>query len=699
MKRFAQLTLDQLATFPPPGAGGPQSLEFLEDGSAVVYLLPRENSTTLDLWLYDVRQGQARLLATPPGEGDAYSLDEELRRERAREAWGGITSFQLAAGTLLVPHGGSLWHAPLGEPLRRLEIEGEAVDPRLFPDGRQVAYVAEGDLHVLTLDSGAVRKLTHGAEPGLSHGLAEYAAQEELGRAQGYWIRPDGGMIAFTEADERHVPFFPIVHQGGDPVWLEQPRYPFVSAQNARVRLGTVPVGGGEPVWYEGRAEYLARVAWTPGGDLCALWLDRLQRRAEWVLYHPGEPQAHPWLAEESEPWYNLTDDTRFLESGEILYSSERSGARRLYLRTAEGEERMVGGVQGNMAQLLGLDEERRIAYYVGWEDDPTQRHLFSAPLAGGAPRRLTEEAGLHYATFSKDARSYVERFSSLQHPATATLRHVGDAAQAVLYAQPGLDAASLGLAVPEIVEIAAEDGTPLYGAIYRPAAPRPGKLPLIVDVYGGPHAQLVAQTWEMTVDLEAQYMAQQGYVVWKLDGRGSYGRGLAFEAPINRSFGTVELDDQVTGVRYLVDHENIDPKRVAITGWSYGGFMTLTALLKAPETFTAGVAGAPVTDFRWYDTAYTERYMGFADTDRSAYETAALPPLADRLEGDLLIIHGLVDENVHFRHTAQMIAAFVETGKKVDLQVLPESRHSVRGFAWKRLVAERRTRFLQEHV
>ncbi|MDA8346719.1 MAG: DPP IV N-terminal domain-containing protein [Thermaerobacter sp.] len=699
MVRYSQLTLDQIATFPPPGTAGPQSLQFLEDAGAVAYLLPREESTTLDLWLYDLNANESRLLTKPPGEDDAYSLEEELRRERSRQAWGGITSYQITGGTLLVPHGGQLWHGRVGQPLMALQNAADAVDPRLFPDGRRVAFVREGDLHVLDLATGEVQALTTGAEPGFTHGLAEYAAQEELGRPEGYWIRPDGAIIAYAEADERHVPLYPISHQTGDPVWVEEHRYPLVGAENARVRLGTVSAAGGETTWYESAGEYLARAVWTPSGDLCAIWLDRLQRRAVWVLYRPGEPKAHPLFSEESAPWYNVNDDTRFLKTGEILYSSERTGVRRLYLRSADGAERALGSDAGNVNALLALDEDRRVAYYLGWDDDPTQRHIFAAALAGGAAERMTHAPGWHAATFSEDARTYVERFSSPEHPAVTVLRRIGAAGETVIHTQDGFSAQELGLVPPEIVRIPGADGTPLYGAIYRPTTPSADKLPLVVSVYGGTHAQMVTRAWELTADLEAQYMAQQGYVVWKLDGRGSYGRGLAFEAPLFERFGTVELDDQVAGVRYLAQHENVDPQRVGIYGWSYGGFMTLTALLKAPDVFKAGVAGAPVTDFRWYDTAYTERYMGLPGPNKDGYDGAALWPLADRLRGDLLIIHGLVDENVHFRHSARMISALIEADRPFEVQVLPESRHSVRGIALKRKVAESRTGFLKEHV
>lgn len=246
-KRYAELTLDDIAAFPAPGAAVPQSVTFLPGGSAVAYLLARDGTTTLDLWRHNMGTPEPELLATAPGEGEAYSLEEQLRRERLRQAWGGITGYQVAGDTLLVPHAGRLWHAPLGEKLRPLAGADGALDPRLFPDGHRAAFVLEGELHVADLTDGGITRLTEGGEPGLTHGVAEYAAQEELGRGEGFWIHPEGHTLAFAEVDERHVPIYPIAHQAADPVWVEEHRYPFVGRENAHVRLGTVPAAGGAP--------------------------------------------------------------------------------------------------------------------------------------------------------------------------------------------------------------------------------------------------------------------------------------------------------------------------------------------------------------------------------------------------------------------------------------------------------------------
>jgi dipeptidyl-peptidase-4 len=251
------------------------------------------------------------------------------------------------------------------------------------------------------------------------------------------------------------------------------------------------------------------------------------------------------------------------------------------------------------------------------------------------------------------------------------------------------------------MVRVPAADGTPLYGAVYRPEGPAPaGGYPAVVSVYGGPAAQVVRDTWLLTVDLESQYLAQHGVLVFKLDGRGSAHRGLAFERPIHRRFAGAELADQVAGVSWLVSQRGVNPRRVAICGWSYGGFLTLTALLRAPEVFACGVAGAPVTDFAGYDTAYTERYLGTPEDNPDGYRHQSLVPLAAGLRRPVLIIHGLLDENVHFRHTARFIAAAQAAGRRVDLMVLPGARHSAAASGPDRqAVIARRTAFVRHHL
>ncbi len=690
-----RLTISDLIRFPRPGASGPQQISFLPDGQ-VAYLLPRSESTTLDLWCHDGHSAHRWALA--PEEG-SYSLAEELRRERTRFAWDGITSYQVAQDTLLAFAGGSAWTQTSDQSLRKLTETAGGSGHLLLPDGQQIIFHRDGELHLLRLADGQLSTLTAGGEEGLSHGVAEFAAQEELGRQDGFWVSPDLRWLAFTEVDERHIPLFPIVHQGAQ-VWTESHRYPFVGAANAKVRLGIVPLAGGAVRWQElpDQDGYLARAVWSPDGEFAFLAIDRPQQHMSWQLLDPKTGGVRILFEESGQPWLNLPQALTFLPGGGFLTTSERSGFRHLYLGQKDGSLRQLTDGRWMVTDLAGITAAGDVALIAHTWSDGLDLHLSAVSLTSGERTQLTQGSGQHHCTVSPDGSRFVDCHDDLLHAPVASLCTTTAKSGPVLLHQDALATAeSLQLTPPQLVSVPAADGSPLWGALYRPpAAGATSRYPLVVAVYGGPHAQLVSRRWDLTVNLMSQYLAQEGFFVLTLDGRGSWGRGLAHEAALNRAFGTVELADQVAGVQWVCAHEPVDPQRVGIHGWSYGGFMTLTALLKAPDIFRAGVAGAPVTDFRHYDTAYTERYMGTDQDNHAGYEAAALPPLADRLKGDLLIIHGMVDENVHFRHTAQMADAFIQAGKSVELAILPSSRHSVRRPELRRLVTEKTVEFFR---
>jgi len=698
-KRYGSITFDDIAQLPPPGWAHPGSVRFLPDSTGFLYLQPREGELAQDLHLYDIAQGASRVLLAARGQDQPSSLEEQLRRERQRQVYVGVTYFDVAAGLLVARRGDEVLVGPVRGELRPEPALAQAENPKIFPDGRLVAFVADGELKVLDVATHAVRTLSPSSESGVSYGLAEYAAQEELDRSEGFWISPDGRHIALCRVDERHVPFYTIAHQAeGGEVRLEQPRYPFVGHENAHVALGIIASAGGDIAWLDTAGEYLLRVEWTERG-LAALWCDRSQQNAEWRLYRqPWDAGGEVLWHEETHPWFNVNDATRFLPDGRILFRSERDGIPRLYLQEADGAQGAVTPPGTLVYDLSDFDPSTGVFRCVGSAEDPTVRQIYAGSLGAGELTPLTTEEAYHQATFAPDHRTCVLQASSPMHPVRTVLLDLPSGTSRVVHEFADLTAESLGIAPPEFVDVPRPDGVVLHGALYRPAG-QTGALPLVVSVYGGTHAQMVTKTWDNTADLRVQYLVQHGCLVFKLDNRGSAGRGLAFEAPIDRAFATVELEDQVIGVRHLVAQGLADPERVGIFGWSYGGYMTLTALTKAPDVFRCGVAGAPVTDFRWYDTAYTERYMGTDADNHTGYEEASVLNHVDRLRGDLLIVHGMVDENVHFRHTAQLVRRLIALRKPFEILPLPESRHMVRGFEERRIVWRRTLEFLLGHL
>jgi dipeptidyl-peptidase-4 len=760
MTAKSPITLEDIATYPLPGTSLPGSLAFSPDDRWLTWLDSPDDTLVRELYAKDLQSGEVVHAVEPPGGGESeenLSPEEKLARERLRQRALGVTRYAWAkqGDRMMIPLSGEVWvkggeTGAVASELRKLvgkDAQGRPVlDPKLSPDGQQIAYVQGDELWVVPFDgSAAPKQLTKGgAEQGLVRGLAEYIAAEEMDRHDGLWWSPDSQFLAFTEVDERGLVDYRIVHQGKDEVGglaQEDHRYPFAGTRNAKVRLGVVPARGGamrfvdlsQPDWAarsqarEGSAAwtddpdgdyYLARVHWMPDNTLLAEVEDRRQLELRLLAFaDAGKSPARELLRETSEVWINLHHDFRALEFepasvgrpahagagaaahpeqvGGFVWASEKTGYRHLYLHGADGRElHAITSGEWMVDGIVAIDETKQKLWFMAGKDDPRQRHLFEVGLDGKDLRQITTEPGSHGVALDHAHERFVDVHSSREQPPSIRLRSLADGSVIeVLHDERDPAIAKLGLEPPELVELSAADGTTkLYGAIYRPdpAVHGPGPHPTVVSVYGGPHAQRVDDSWGMSVDLRAQYLRDHGYLVFKLDNRGSARRGLAFEAALRHDMGNVEVQDQVAGVKWLVAQGLSDPNRVAIYGWSYGGYMAAMALARAPETFAVGIAGAPVSHWDGYDTHYTERYMGLPQENPEGYRNASVMAHVEGIRGKLLLVHGLIDENVHFRHSARLINALIAAGKTYDLQLYPDERHMPRKLA-DRVYMERR--------
>ncbi len=714
------LTTTDVARRPLPGTTVPTSIRFSPGGEVVTYLLAPPGTLQQSLVVVDVATGSPRAVTTPGAavdEGD-LSIEERLRRERARELAVGVTRHQWAdtADRVLVPMVDGLWLldglAAGGDGAARLAVpatavEGAILDARLSADGTRIGFVAGDEVHVADADTGTVVPVTSGAAgTGRTNGLAEYVAQEEMDRAEGFWLSPDASRVAFCEVDETHIPVYRIVHQASDRVGegaQEDHRYPFAGAANARVRVGVVPAdgtGADRPVWLDldatgiGEDRYVARVLWVSPDALLVQLQSRDQCRLDVVRYDldaaGGDPVPGTLLwTETSDVWINLHDVLRPLPDGSLLWASERSGFRHLEVREADGSLRHVL-TEGAwvVTDVVGVGDDA--VWFRSTAASPVDRHVHRVPLdASTRATPLTVEPGVHGAVAHPGTGAWVHTWSTPDAPPRTWLRRGADDVRGVLLHDAAVDPrlAELRLAPPALRTVRTAplepggDDTELHAAVYRPDGP--GPFPTVVWVYGGPHAQLVTRSWSTTAAMRAQLLRQEGFCVAVVDGRGSTDRGLAFEGALRHRLGTVEVEDQVRLVEDLVAEGTADPERVGIYGWSYGGYLSALCLARRPDVFRAACAGAPVTSWDGYDTHYTERYLGTPAGNPDGYRAGSVMTHIEGLrDRHLLLIHGLIDENVHFRHTARLVDALVKADLDHRLVLYPDERHVPRGEA-----------------
>lgn len=688
--------------FPLPGYRIPGSFRFSTDGKTLYYLYAQEGMER-ELWALNTADGSSSVAASIPPETQPETFEEEMRRQRQRLRWTGIASFDVRAGTILIAHRDELYVRQPSGPLRRVANSRGVVDPSLTPDGNSCVGVVDGDLCVIEMATGARRWVTHAAQTGITYGLAEYVAQEELDRSRGYWLSSDAQRIVFAEVDERHIPAYPIVHLKASGVWVESHPYPFVGQADAKVRLGVAALGSDGPpidwIQWDGTDRYLLDVLWTHDGQIWVSSLSRTHQHLAWDRFDVSGKSLGRLYEETSPTWIFRAGQGYVTGTGQLISTTERDGLRRLLVVEPTGEWRTApcDGSDGVVLDVLAVDAANHHAWVSATRNRALERTLVRMDWETGAADDWLPESGSHLVVAAAGGLAFVDIHSTRDSaPAVRLLR--GETPLTIHESQ--CTHADLGWTRPEFFTAAADDGTVLNGLIYCPtgAAPR-GGWPLVVAVYGGPGAQMVTDDWLQTVDLDVQYLVQRGFAVMKLDNRGSANRGRAFERVLHHHFGDAELADQIAGIRRVSQLWPVNLGRVGIFGWSYGGYMTLRALLMAPEIFRVGVAGAPVTDFRWYDTAYTERYLGTDSTNRAGYDSSALLDKAGRLTGKLLLIHGMVDENVHFRHSAAMIEAFIEAGKDFDLIVLPGSRHMVSSAQADLYRTRRQLQFFETHL
>jgi dipeptidyl-peptidase 4 len=632
--------------------GRPHDFTVSPDGSRVVFLRSRAGDDPLTcLWVLDLESGSERLVFDPaggPGEED-LPAEERARRERAREAGGGVVAYStdraVARATFSV--GGRVMVADLGSgEVREVPAEGSAFDPRIDPTGRRIAYVADGALHLVEVDGGD-RVLASEDDPDVSWGLAEFVAAEEMLRREGFWWAPDGERLAATRVDERDVVLWHIF-DATDPAGAPRSvRYPQAGTANADVRLFVMGLDGSrtEVRWDRERFEYLARVVWSEGGPL-TLQVQSRDQRVTQILTAGDDGETTLVREDRDDAWVDLVlGCPAWTRDGRLVCTIDAEDTRRLVV----GEE-IVTPAGLHVHRIL--DASDRVMFAAS--EDPTQSQVWRWTEASAA-QPVTRTPGVHDAAGAGDV--LVITSATLGGPPWTEVTREGRRIAEIPshLEEPLVDAR------PRLFSAGPRE---LRSALLLPQGREPdGPLPVLLDPYAGPVVNTVLR--ERDEYLASQWFADQGFAVLVTDGRGTPGRGAAWERAIHRDVLGPVLEDQIDALRAAAERFGfLDLTRVAIRGWSFGGELAAAAVLRRPDVFHAAVVGAPVTDQRLYDTHYNERYLGHPDGEPEVYRQNSVLFDAPSLERPILLIHGLDDDNCYVAHSLKLSQALTEAGK-----------------------------------
>lgn len=682
----AELTLERIFASPSLSGPTPRALKLSPDGRTATLLKARpDDRDRYDLWAVDTATGASRMLvdSTKLGSGAALSETERMNRERARIAnIKGIASYDWSpdAKSLLVPIDGDLWLAATDGSVRQLtKTAATETDAQLSPKGRYASFVRDRNAYILDLVSGHETALSRDGSETIGWGAAEFIAQEELGRFTGAWWSPTDDRIALARVDESSVGVVQRAAIGADGTRIYAQRYPAAGTPNAVVELWLMAPDGSARVKADlgpDRDIYLARVDWA--GDGRALYVQRLtrdQKRLDLLQIDPATGASRMIYSDTSKTWINLNDDFRALDDGSLLIGSERSGFAHLY-RLADGRLTPVTHGEWVVDEIVGVDQKSHTLFFTGFADTVLERHLYAVDyLAGSAPRRITEPGGWHDAVMDKGGTAALITRSTPTQPdqtwlADATGKRTAWIEENRLDAGHPYAPFLAAHVAPTFGTIAAADGTPLHYRLFVP--PTPGPHPVYFTVYGGPHAQSVMRRWPGPTN---EYLVHHGWAVFQVDNRGSAHRGTAFEAGLYRAMGSIEVTDQLAALDWVKRQPWAAADKVVVNGWSYGGYMTLKLMQAAPHAFAAGIAGAPVTRWELYDTAYTERFLGLPAGN--AYVRSNALADAAKIDRPLLLIHGMADDNVVFENSTALISALQHANTPFDLMVYPGATHA----------------------
>ena len=670
-------------------------IQWLPDGSAFTFTRANNRTSEIDIYRHDAATGQETLIL----RGDQLTWDGDKVVMTAYRTTGNQNHLLITGARK------QIWRHSFAAPYFLYRVDEKKLvalagaDPdlqnvALSPDGRHVGFAKKNNLHVAEVSSGSVRQLTNDGSDEILNGIFDWVYEEEFGRADAFRWSPDSKRIAFWRIDQSQVKTFTLLDE--IPVYSVPTslKYPKVGEANATVRIGVVSIESASAVWIELGSEqdiYIPRIEWTNRPDTLAIQrLNRRQNKLELLFADIATGKTRTVITDQDAAWIDVTDDFLFLENQEsFLWTSERSGYRHIYLTDYDGirTQQLTSG-DWEVVSLIGVDEESGWVYFNAKKDGSIGQGLYRTRLSGSGLQRLSEERGWHSASFSPNFAHYVGSSSTISQPTVVSLCKNDGSPVRVLEANK-IDALDdFNMVYPEFGTLTVGDGAVLNTYMMKPADFDPAKKhPVIVFGYGGPGSQMVLDRWgaggafrHFQRILWHQYMTERGYLIFCVDNRGTGGKGKTFK---NLAYGDISkwaVNDQIEGAKYLAGLPYVDASRIGFWGWSGGGYLTCMMLTRGADYFKTGVAVASVSDFRNYDTIWTERYMGLLSENAKGYDAANVLNYADLLKGKLLLIHGTGDDNVHPGNTLQFADVLIAKNKQFDLMLYPNRNHRIDG-------------------
>jgi len=706
------LTVERIYSMPSLNGRLTRGLAWAPDGKRLSYFETKGTGkeAKTELWVMEAANGERRLLVTAEKLETILPTDSSKPTQATGLGRRAPSQYQWApdGAAILFQGPTALAWLDLKSQAGRTLVSGKSAiaDPKISPDGKFVSFVRDHNLWLVNLADSQERAVTLGGTEEIRKGELDWVYPEELEIKTAYWWSPDSSAIAYLEMDERKVSQYPLVDFSSPNGEAELERYPVAGGANPVVRVLVVSVQGGEARAMDIGAEtdiYIPRVNWLNDSRHIAIQrLNRAQNALDLLIADAATGKTRTALSEQDPNWINVSDDLYFFKDGKrFLWSSEHTGYRHLYLYDLDGKQlAQLSKGEWEVTALNAVEESKGVAYFTATEKSPLERQLYRVGLDGSGFTRITKEEGTHDAVVAPNAATFYDTYSNTAAPPRQDLYRTDGSRVTLINENKVAELADYHLSPVEFLNVKSHDGASLNASIIKPPNfDTQKKYPVLVSTYGGPHAQVARNAWGGSTFLWHELMAQKGYIIFLLDNRGSAGRGHVFETPLHLRLGAQELSDQRDGVQYLKSLPYVDANRIGIWGWSYGGHMTLHAMFEAGDDFNAGFAGGPVTDWRYYDSIYTERYLGLPQINEKGYRDSSPVKYAAQLKGKLLIAHGTGDDNVHFANTLTMINDLIEAGKYVEVLAFPGRGHGVSDPPARRLLMQRVTQFFLDNL